>query len=214
MGEKIKVSGDCCFNFNIKKYRYFADIINNGTICENVLNKLKETNKTEEDYRKYLLSMLKFCKMFHHSPVNIALMPTTGGMNILKQQLANDRFDTFLWILSTYFSGFDSIVLGGSMYVANRSELNEFLKKFNGNIIEYCNKFYPSNTEQNDLIREIIESGKRAMISPVDVHRYMVLAYKFWSSRRVENYMDEYLGVDYFLKFFADKNFNSIIEKP
>ena len=33
LDKTIDVSGDCCFNFNIKKYRYFEDIINNGTIC-------------------------------------------------------------------------------------------------------------------------------------------------------------------------------------
>lgn len=214
LGETIDVSGDCCFNFNIKKYRYFEDIINNGTICESVLTRLLETNKTEEEYRRYLLGMLRFCKMYHHSPVNIALMPTTGGMNNLKQQLANDRFDTFLWILSTYFSGCDSMILGGNMYVANRNELNEFLKSFKGSLFEYCDNFYPSYTEQKTLITEIIESGKRAMISPVDVHRYMVLAYKFWSSRFLANCMEVSFEVDSFMKAFADKDFNSIIESP
>ena len=185
----IEVSGDCCFNFNVKKYKYFEDTIIKGTIDEDTLNRMNELGVNEDDYRTYLLRLLRFCKMFHHSPTNIALMPKTGKMNNKKQQIANDRFDSFLWSLELLYTGCDAIILTGDdkVFVDNRNELEKCLLAC-GNVYNYCDLFCKGLDRK--IINKIISSGKMAINTPIRVHEYLNLAYEFWKMRE-EFYLKE-----------------------
>lgn len=183
-GKEIVVSGDCCFNFNIKKYKYFEDTILKGKIDEDTKNKIIKLGLNEADYRKYLLKKLQFCKTFHHSPNNIALMPAIGKMNNKKQQIANDRLDSFWWILDMHYAGSDAIILSGDdrVFVDNRTELRESLSVFQ-NMRNYCEVFY--NITDNEYIEKMVASGKKAINTPMRVHEYMNLAYEFWEKREL-----------------------------
>lgn len=178
----IEVSGDCCFNFNIKKYRYLENIILNGIIDKVTKIKLEDLNLCDKLYRKYLLRKLQFCKKYHHSPYNISLMPKTGKLNNKKQQIANDRFDSFLWSLELLYAGNDALILTGddNVFVYNRNELEKCLFSFKS-VYDYCDFFYKGLDKK--LIDKIIASGKCAINSPMRVHEYLNLAYEFWDKR-------------------------------
>lgn len=179
----IEVSGDCCFNFNIKKYRYLENIILTGIIDEFTKNKLEVLKLSDEPYREYLLKKLQFCKKFHHSPYNISLMPKTGKLNNKKQQIANDRFDSFLWSLELLYAGNDALILTGddNVVVDNRNELKKCLLSFKS-VYDYCDFFYKGLDKK--LIDKIIASGKCAINTPMRVHEYLNLAYEFWDKRK------------------------------
>lgn len=108
----MKIAGDCCFNFNDKKYKNFKSIIE------------KDGEKTEK--KEQLLSLLEECKQRHHSLLNFSLIPVIGGMNNIKGSLKydegqdgnwtvkvhgvgripnnlHDRFDTFICFLAQTF---------------------------------------------------------------------------------------------------------------
>jgi hypothetical protein len=145
-------------------------------------------------------------------------MPKTGGLNNVKQNISNDRFDSFLWILSLGLSGQDAAILGlgGNMCVGNRQILKAFLERFDGDIVNYCKAFYPLNIENDDeyrrYIENLIEQGKRAIITPVDVHRYLNSACKFWKDRKYHPCLeDDSFKLTVYDKNFQDSIFNAMI---
>ena len=77
----ISVRGDVCFNLKWK----------NG----NKLTFLSSVIKNEKD-NEFLFRQLD---VLQYSPMNLSIMPKTGGLNNLKQAIGSDRFDTFAWLL-------------------------------------------------------------------------------------------------------------------
>ena len=77
-------------------------------------------------------------------------MPRTGGLNNVKQNIANDRFDSFLWMLSLGLSGQDAVIFGANnAVITNKLLLKDFLKAFDRDIINYCLLFYPLEFESD-----------------------------------------------------------------
>lgn len=116
-------------------------------------------------------------------------MPKTGKMNNKKQQIANDRFDSFLWSLELLYTGCDAIILTGDdkVFVDNRNELEKCLLAC-GNVYNYCDLFCKGL--DREIINKIISSGKMAINTPIRVHEYLNLAYEFWKMRE-EFYLKE-----------------------
>lgn len=216
-GTQIEVSGDCCFNFNVKKFKYFEDVIMNGEINDATRIIIEAGGKTEQDYRMYVLKLLKICKMFHHSTLNIALMPRTGGLNNVKQNIANDRFDSFLWMLSLGLSGQDAVIFGANnAVITNKLLLKDFLEAFDRDIINYCLLFYPlkfeSDIEYKKYIAKLIEYGKKAIITPIEVHGYLYAAYNFWKCRKYQDcLLEDFIKLGTYEGDFCDPTFNKII---
>ena len=110
--ESIKVNGDVSFNidpalFNRKSKLY--ESILKGT---NVSERLKDS-----------LGVMRY------SPMNISILPKTGGLNNIKQSLGNDRFDTFAYFMNQYYEGIKVPIINAgalSMCIENRLELQFF----------------------------------------------------------------------------------------
>lgn len=103
----ITLAGDCIFNFNACKYTKFMDIIKRGS---------KDKTQKEEIKEK-----LEKCRCSHHSKSNISLIPVTGALNNVKEQLylknsqlfvygiggvprnRFDRGDTFIYALNQFY---------------------------------------------------------------------------------------------------------------
>ena len=154
-GKEFKISGDADF----------GDLKNNKCGCDSFIP------NAEAEMHKF---------------PNFSLMPCTGSMNVKKGQLnsgCNDRFHTFIYVLSEYYEIKKEKKVERREYVKNElffrgrlkneyvedyvDTLNEFLTLFD-NIYDYCDKMYHLNGEEGrqyveKLIRagEAIKTGKK-----------------------------------------------------
>lgn len=179
INQSIGFAGDCCFNFNSNKIEKFHKIIPADT--ENKLSKL-----------------LNITMKMHHSPLNFALMPINGGMNIIKGESiwGLDRFDTFIAALYLYFSNKQNPVSIKliAIFETSQDTLLSFLKNFN-TFDDYCKYFYPELSEDKELCNRLIESGKQPIKQfdengKLDVKKttnrlleYIELAIDFWEAK-------------------------------
>ncbi len=174
--ETIPVSGDVVFNFNQSKLRYFQYVIDNDNTATN-------------EYKSYVKKLLEICSKFHHSPENITILPKTGAINNIKQSLGNDRPDVFLASLKLYYDGYKSLILSNDKCTPqNMPYLEKFLDSFKGeNSICNFSKFIYHIDEKFTI--ELCEHGKTPIKTVADVHKYILLAYKYWMNTR-EFYMN------------------------
>ena len=100
--KEIAVAGDVCFNLKLKNKK-------NYTLYSSIIKDDKEIDR--------LYSLLDEIR---YSPMNISIMPQTGGLNNIKNAIGNDRFDTFARLLSIYYDGDKvPIINGGAVRVKN-----------------------------------------------------------------------------------------------
>lgn len=173
--KEIPISGDFIFNFNKTKISYFNSIIKSDSSANENKEKCKDLlNKLSELYKNIL---------------NITAYPVTGGLNNIKQNIGNDRFDSFVSALYLYYQGYDSLILDSgskNMFFSNRKLLQKFLDKYKGknaeqSLINIMNFLYQIDNEE--LIKELINNGKKALTATDDIINYCSLAIKFWLSR-------------------------------
>ncbi|WP_336315061.1 hypothetical protein [Streptococcus oralis] len=174
---KIQVNGDVSFNivptsFDGKRRLY-----------ESILN---ETNVS--DVLKNSLEVMRY------SPMNISILPMTGGLNNTKKSLGNDRFDTFAYFINQYYEGFKTpIINAGSltMGIRNRLFLEEFLDSYNS-AIEFFEDIYGI---EKHFVKTLIKSGKCTITKKEDYCYYLKLAHDYWKSRlnqkKIQDYLDE-----------------------
>lgn len=174
--KNICLSGDIVFNFSQGHYTKQANKY------EKLLNKLEDEKKKEQ-----YLEKLKTCVVNHHSQENCALLLSNGKLQIAKKSIGDDRGDTFIWALNSYFIGNTEIILnfatpewGGVL----RCFLNSFkhCKYSSESIYKYCNMFY--NITDRKLIDHLINSGAKAIDTPERVCEYIDLAQEFWRQRK------------------------------
>ena len=164
-GISIVVNGDVCFNVKLqpqKHYTLLGSIVKN----EDCFSRLKE-----------LLDSLLY------SPINISILPKTGGLNTVKGQFSCDRFDSFIWLINAYYNGLRAPIVNRgtkNSYISNQSKLAKFLDKI-GSTKEFCLLFYGIN--DNKLIEDLIASGKKAISNPNEFYDYLILAIRFWKAR-------------------------------
>jgi len=174
---EINVSGDTDFNFGpgwsysiSRKYEGYLGEISN-------------------EYKTLYQNQLEKCKSLYKTIVNISLMPQTGNLQLVKSGLGNDRFDTFIWALNSYYEGETSLLFNKASF-QNTEILKSFFEAFKTDnedidtIQEYCSKIYGIPI-YSQMIDELILSGKEAIDSPERVITYMQLAYKFWQFKLV-----------------------------
>ncbi|PKE62224.1 hypothetical protein [Macrococcoides caseolyticum] len=175
LGNLFKISGDCDFNFNEKKFYLFVFLL------------------TDND--EYLRKLNDFYKNRHHSLINMSIMPTTGGLNLVKGNINNqDRFDKFIYELYKYFNNEKNEIL--SRCRANKESLKFYLSYFNNDIYQYCREIY--FIYDKNLVDDLIESGKKEVTfqypyttkfnktkeeNKVFLINYMNLAERYWSEK-------------------------------
>ncbi len=182
-GIEIYANGDVSFNID-------STVFNKGTkLYESIL---KETNISEG--LKDSLGVMRY------SPMNISIMPKTGGLNIIKKSLGNDRFDTFAYFINQYYEGFKTpIINAGSltMGIGNRLFLEKFLDSYK-TAGEFFEDIYGID---ETFVSELIESGKSLIINREDYCNYMKLACKYWELRlkqkKIKNYIDSSMIKNY-----------------
>ena len=118
-------------------------------------------------------------------------MPVTGGLNIIKQNLGNDRLDTFIYALSLYYDGNDSFIMSKNYRIENLRILKDYLDSYkvtdeNGiidskaSLYNYCNYIYHMDKE---LVDAMCCLGKRMINTPEDVNEYLNLVKEYWDSK-------------------------------
>ena len=176
----IRLSGDIIFNFSArspdgrqdKQYDKYSKLLE---------------SLSDEDKRKVYQNKLNDCKEKHHSPENCSLLLSTGNLQKTKKYIGDDRGDTFLWLLDSYFKGENEIILNHAT-----PELVGILKTFldsfkvenslGDSIYNYCLEFY--NVKNNDnVIDKLVRSGSKAINTPERVCQYVDLALDFWKAR-------------------------------
>lgn len=159
-----RLSGECDFNFNEKKYELFKNIINNDMTA----------SVRKKENARY---QLEKCHKTHHTVLNFSLMQSVGNLQGVKGSNCFDRFDTFISDLNDYYHGISNSVLQSST-LANRSMLISFLNDFK-DIYEYCAIFYL--LDDKSFIDRIIKEGSMPISNVCELTRYMTLAEKYWS---------------------------------
>lgn len=163
---KILVNGDVCFNVKLKYDKRF-------TMLGSIIKKEPEPqfNKLNE-----LLSELLY------SPMNISILPKTGGLNIIKKNFADDRFDSFVWLISKYYEGVTAPIVNRgtqNVYICNQLSLQEFLDEMDDEN-RFCLTFYGIPKE---FVSKLIDSGKSAIRTYKEFYNFLLLATEFWEIR-------------------------------
>ena len=167
-----------------------STVFNKGTkLYESIL---KETNISEG--LKDSLGVMRY------SPMNISIMPKTGGLNIIKKSLGNDRFDTFAYFINQYYEGFKTpIINAGSltMGIGNRLFLEKFLDSYK-TAGEFFEDIYGID---ETFVSELIESGKSLITNKKEYCDYIKLAHKYWCYRlnheKMTNLLDDQKIIQY-----------------
>lgn len=171
----IKISGDIIFNFS------YGHCTRQYDKYKKLLGILGDSKKKIEYEKK-----LEDCKNENYSPNNCALLISNGKLQIAKNSIGDDRGDTFIWALNSYFLGSAEIILN-SATPEWASVLRAFLDSFkhhvypSESIYKYCEEFY--NISNRKLIDHLINSGSRAIDTPERVCEYIDLAQEFWKLR-------------------------------
>ena len=125
----------------------------------------------------------------HHTLVNFSLMFVPGDLQKIKSRgiLSGkdkkyewlDRLDSFLYILDCYYRCKDTSFFK-EMSGANFESLKEFLNEFE-NVENYCKIVYL--LEDTNLIKALIQNGKKTLATKEDIEQYLELADRFWEEK-------------------------------
>lgn len=166
---EVDISGDTDFNFGpgwshsiAHKYEKYLEHASNG-------------------YKSLYKNQLSICKDLYKSILNVSLMPQTGNLQGAKKGIGNDRFDTYIWALNSFYKGETSLLFNYASF-DNTESLKQYFDLFRKNtpIYNYCNIIYGID---RNLVDDLILSGKNAIDSPERVVAYMQLAYRFWNQK-------------------------------
>lgn len=180
--------GDIIFNFKLTKRNYMINIIDN------------DSNASLE-FKDCVKNLLEVCSKFHHSPENVGLLPSNGGLNNIKQSLGNDRMDVFINSIKLYYEENESLILS-SQYCspANVNSLKNYLDEFKSDnkngIYTFCKAMYFIDDEK--FIDCICELGANPMLTAHDVFKYILLAINYWKKRQTLYINHESLRKNYF----------------
>lgn len=145
LGSLFSFGGDKAFNFKTQYYN---------------LKKLVDNDQSDSNNKEYVISLLTECKKMHSSEQNLAILPTTGGLNNVKGSIyfgenqnimyssekisgkQMDRLDTFIAIVDDYFKKKSKLILSYVKGKPNEQYLINFLEKFNNDIYKFVDKIY------------------------------------------------------------------------
>lgn len=168
----MKFSGETDFNFSYKRRK---------ELCRSRYEhykKILERDLKGEGILEIYIEMLKECAQMHHSQDNISIMLKSGNMQGAKGSIGLDRLDVWLLILNLRYKHKINL-LQNHCTMENCSEIEEFLDLFD-DVYDYANTIYHID---EDLVNDLIESGKRPLNCASDVITYMSLAKRFWKQK-------------------------------
>lgn len=176
---EIDVHGDVCFNILIKKDN----------------NRYTLLGSTIKDFvdEETLINLNKKLKELLFSPMNISIMPITGGLNNIKFYFGCDRFDSFAWLLDLYYHRYKTLILNAgtiNSHIGPRLELANFLDSYK-NVQDYFNDIYGID---DDFVKKLIDSGKKEKHTKEDFYDYLSLATSFWEKRLSQQKISDYLN--------------------
>jgi hypothetical protein len=185
------VGGETDFNFSKKigqhrlsKYKIYQTIL--------------EKNNDEEK-KKESLAYLEKCSIMTNNMVNFSLMLSQGSMQSLKGTISNDRFDLYLFLVDEYLRGHNELIFGHCAY-KYMNYMKNFFALFNQNVYEFCKQIYFIYDE--NLVYDLINSGKKMMDSPERVMEYMNLAIRYWREK-AKNCKEKY-NIDISIEKFPE----------
>lgn len=196
--ESIEVNGDVSFNIDpaFFKPKLFKK-----------REKIYESTLSDTEVSEELKISLK---VMRYSPMNISILPKTGGLNNIKQSLGNDRFDTFVYFMNQYYEGVKvPIINSGStnMGIGNRLILEQFLDGYNCASEFFADIYGIDET----FVSELIELGKSLITNKKEYCDYIKLACKYWKSRLEQNKIKNYLSTTMIENYQA--HLNTILEE-
>lgn len=113
-------------------------------------------------------------------------MLKTGGLNNIKQGIANDRFDAFISEIHQFYMGNKFYILENGnffkMNIINRFELEENLESFGkrqDGFKKFLWFFYHIDSD-GKLAEKLLASGKKRMVKCDDLYDYLCLAFEYW----------------------------------
>lgn len=181
--EEMLFSGDIIFNFfdssRRGKRRIYTEM---KKILEKERNEARDKSKLDE--LDYIETLLEDCKKRTESKENVSILPSTGGLQLVKQAVGRDRFDTFLCCIDEHYKG--NSLLFNHCAAAHIPKLESFLNLFN-NVYEFCYCIYNLDCDDNTLIDSLVASGRRPINNSSRVFEIVTLANKFWH-RRIEEF--------------------------
>lgn len=187
--KKMYFSGDIVFNFfddgpnKRGKRRLYKEME-----CLLHIEKYKGGSKSHIREISVIEEMLNQAKLRTECKANVSIMPSTGGLQFVKQAVGRDRLDTFVWCLDEHYK-YNKTILFNHCAAVYMDKLESFLTLFDS-AEDYCRCIYNISTE---LTRLLIKSGSQPINTPQRVKEYITLANKFWDER-VEYF--EKLGIE------------------
>lgn len=193
-----RLSGECDFNFNEKKYPMFRKL-------------LIRDMQNDPDALRDAIMQLDECAQMHHTLVNFSLMPVMGDLQGFKGQKkfesleegAFDRFDSHIVALNCFFKEdykkeswskcnseiFQWLGKRTDMSPQNKNILLYYLNSFGGKektdgknaMLDYCKNIYFIDDE--DFINRLVEAGKKPINKGNEVVNYMNLAKEYWKKK-------------------------------
>lgn len=177
----ITISGETDFNFSDSGY-----VVRGKTKYQYYLEILDQIE--DEDARQKCIDLLTYCCRMTTKVGNFSLMQTTGSLNNLKGIFTStDRIDTFIYALNNYYLGIDEMILFRCSAASIVDKLRKYLDLFRdprsaeNSIYTYCEEVY--HISSHELVDELIESGKRAIVTPNQLLDFMILAIRFWTAK-------------------------------
>lgn len=193
-GELIEIGGDVCFNLNLKNVRFYT-LYGSIIMEDEVFDELNE-----------------LFKIIRYSPMNVSIMPKTGGLNNIKNAIGNDRFDTFACLLSHYYDDYKVPIINGgaiNMTIGQRLLLAKFLDSY-CSVFDYFEDIYGI---EESFTTDLIVYGSHLITTKEQFFEYVKIALRFWNDRinqeKIINYLDDNEINDY--KITLDK-INNIIQ--
>lgn len=176
--ETLEIGGETDFNFS-KKIGIHRQ--SKYGIYKKILNEIKDNEKKVE-----AIALLDHCEEQTRKIVNFSLMLCNGSLQTLKGTLDKDRIDVFIYLLHNYFMGRDELILShcAPCYVKSLKEYLDLFKDENSphlSIYKYCLEIY--HIKNKKLVKNILDSGKKAINTPDRVIEYMNLAIRFWKCK-------------------------------
>lgn len=190
--KQIKVHGEVDFNFSLDRIEGFNYIIDN------------DADTSENNDKKTLAkNLLSVCSKYNYSLLNFSLMPSVGNLQATKGSIGNDRFDVFIWALDQYYRKSSDLIVNSHTTAQSQKELVSTLNCFDSNADSFYSYYsYIYDLDEN-LVKELIESGKKKIDNTDRVLDYIVLAYKVWQKRN--NNIDHNQCKDLYYKLGGEK---------
>lgn len=176
--DEIKFGGEVDFNFSYKgknnKIKYLETVVS-------------KDEKIQNEQKKSIIKLIDNLKIRHHSEENVSIMPSNGNLQFTKQNIGNDRFDVMVYAIDEYCNG-NTALLFAHCTADNQKILRDSIKKlcFDSERNLLCSGLYYKkiyHIEEEKLIENIIDSGKKAIDSAQRVLEYIMLAYRVWICR-------------------------------